>query len=348
MAAPPSVNIVRLIYLLVCEAAGVAIAQGVDASITVGLLAGLVVAGVFIWVETLTRGFTLRGFSTGTFGLGVGLFCAWLLTRVQIFAVLELMFQEKYSDQEIVKAVNPVMDAFLYSTLGFFGAALSLRSNRDDFAFIIPYVRFRQDSTTGQPLVLDAEAIMDGRVLSIFRAGFLHGRLIVPKFVLEDLQMMANSMSNGERLRGQRGLDFLDQMQRAADVQVSIDDSVIASESKSNHTALIEIARLLSARLMTVDENLTKVAKLQEIEVLNITELDDALKPSATVGDKVRITLVRNGKESHQAVGYLSNGTMIVVNHSVEKIGSTVEATVVSTLQTSAGTMVFAELIPSD
>jgi uncharacterized protein YacL len=357
MASHPSVNVARLTYLLVCEAAGVAIALStkgtLDISIGTGLLGGLGVAAFFIWIESLMKGFTLRGFSTASFGLGVGLFCAWLLTRVDISNLLELAFRDRLQNASgvtevqvdvLVTSLRLAIDVTLFASLGFLGAALALRSNRDDFAFIIPYVRFRQDASSGQPVVLDADAVMDGRVLGIFRSGFLHGRLIVPRFVLDDLQARVDTGSNAERQRAQHGLESLEQLQKAPDIQVSIHDTTFGGEAESSHTRLIETARLLGARLMTVDENLAKVAKIQGLDVLNIHELDDALKPTIAVGERIRIALVRTGKEEHQAVGYLPDGTMIVANHAISKMGSTVDVIVVSTLQTASGMMVFGEL----
>jgi len=353
MASHPSVNIARLTYLLVCEAAGVAIALStkglLDISIVTGLLGGLGVAGFFIWVETLMKGFTLRGFSTASFGLAVGLFCAWLLTRVEISNLLELMFRSRLQDDigsagTELDVLRLTVNVTLFASLGFLGAVLALRSNRDDFAFIIPYVRFRQDSMSGQPVVLDEEAVMDGRVIGISRSGFLHGRLIVPRFILDDLQRKADSGTNSDRQRAQRGLDSLEQMQKAPDIQISIHDSLMSDGADSHNTRLIETTRMLNARLMTVDENLAKVAKMQGVDVLNIHELDDALKPTIAVGERIRIALVRTGKEDHQAVGYLPDGTMIVANHAIAKIGSTVDVIVVSTLNTVSGTMVFGEL----
>jgi uncharacterized protein YacL len=346
MNSPHSVNVARLTYLLVCEAAGVAIAlstrgTSTEVSIASGLLIGLAVAAFFIWVETLMKGFTLRGFSTATFGLGVGLFCAWLLTRVEVATLLEISFRDRIENPESFRLA---IDVGLFASLGFLGAALAVRGNRDDFAVIIPYVRFRQDAASGQPVVLDPQVVMDGRVPAIFRAGFLNGRLIVPRFVLEILQEMAGSEAESERHRARRGLEWLEQMQRATDIQLSIHDVEPPAAMVSLDTRLIETARLLGARLMTLDANLTKVAKLQGIDVLNIVELDEALKPQVAVGERLRVPLVRSGKDDHQAVAYLADGTMIVVNHAAQKIGSTVDVIVISTLQTASGTLVFAEL----
>jgi uncharacterized protein YacL len=151
----------------------------------------------------------------------------------------------------LVNALRLAFDVTLFASLGFLGAVLSLRGNRDDFAFIIPYVRFRQDASSGQPVVLDPEAVIDGRVPGILRSGFLHGRLIVPRFVLDELQAMAASESNGTRQRGQRGLDCLDAMQKAADIQITIHDGNDLAEAETLNARLIETARLLGARLMT-------------------------------------------------------------------------------------------------
>ncbi len=353
MSAPPSVNVARLTYLLACLAAGYAVVlgtAGTEAEIPLwaGVVGGLALAGFFIFIETLLKGFTLRGFSTATFGLGVGLFCAWLITRLELATLFELAFSDPLAagqvDAAVLRSLRIALEFSIYASLGFLGAVLALRSNRDDFAFIIPYVRFRQDAASGQPIVLDPEAVIDGRVPGILRAGFLHGRLIVPRFVLEELQVMANSPSNATRQRGQRGLDCLERMQKAAEIQVSIHDARGLAEEETLAMRLLETARLLGARLMSVDDNLTKIAKLQGVDVLSIHELDEALRPAVAVGERVRIALVRGGKEEHQAVGYLPDGTMIVVNHAAAKIGSTVDVMVISTLQTSGGTMVFAEL----
>jgi uncharacterized protein YacL len=327
-----------------------------DISIGTGMLGGLGVAAFFIWVETLMKGFTLRGFSTASFGLGVGLFCAWLLTRVEISNLLDLAFRDRLQEEKgvssiqvdvLLNALRLAIDVTLFASLGFLGAVLALRSNRDDFAFIIPYVRFRQDSSSGQPIVLDVETVMDGRMLGIIRSGFLHGRIIIPRFVLDAMQKMSASAVVSERQRAQRGLDSLEQLQTAKDVQVSIHDSVLVDEADSLSKRLIETARLLGARLMTFDDNLAKIAKIQGLDVLNIHDLDEALKPTVALGQRLRVALVRTGKEDHQAVGYLPDGTMIVTNHAIGKIGSSVDVIVVSTLATASGTLVFSELYKS-
>ncbi len=348
-----SVNISRLVYLLVCQGAGVAIAlstkgTAIEMSVTVGLLIGLSIGIAFIGVERLMEGFTLRGFSTATFGLGVGLFCAWLLTRVEISNLLKLAFHDRITSAEdgetLATSLRLAIDVTLFASLGFLGTVLALRSNRDDFAFIIPYVRFRQDASSGQPIVLDAESVMDGRILGLLSSGFISGRLIVGQYVLEEIQTLSNEGPNGLRQRAQRGLENLEKMQSSPDIQVSIHDTRIVTEEQTLHSRLIETAKFYGARLLTLEESLAKIAKLQGVSVLNLNELDIALRPAIAIGERLRVALVRPGKEDHQAVGYMPDGTMIVVNQGAAEMGRTVDVVVVTTLQTAGGTLIFGEM----
>ena len=337
-----AVNIARLIFLLVCEVAGVGVAFASGSiQIWVGILGGLVVAGFFIYVETLMKGFTLRGFSTATFGLLVGLFCAWLLKQVHLDTLLITLFD---LSEEGADAMSLGVNAGLFGCLGFLGAVLALRSGRDEFAFIIPYVRFRQDAASGQPLLLDADVIMDGRVPRVLASGFLTGRLIVPSFVLEELQFLASSPVSAKRQRGQRGLDCLEEMQANKNINITIHEAPPEPSAESMDQRLIQVGRMLGARLLTTEEKLSKVARLQNAEVLNINDLSDALKPAVVVGEKIHLALVRAGKDEHQAVGYLPDGTMIVVNNAISKVNTTQDVLVISTLQTAGGLMVFAEI----
>ena len=359
MNTPASVTVARITYLVICELLAVAVALTFSDALPlwVALGIGLLVAGLFILIESTLKGFTLRGFSTATFGLGVGLFCAWLITRVDIAELVANMMRENVPTaqddastekrllmNERADAIRLAINVSLYASLGFLGSALALRSNRDDFSFIIPFVRFRQEGIKGRPVVLDAEAVTDSRVINIAKAGFLGGRLIVPSFIIQELQTLATSSNPAQRMRGQRGVDMLEQMHFDTSTQFAIHESGKLTEEDSLHARMIEVARLLDARLLTNDETLAKVARFQGVSVLNLHELTDALKPSIVVGEKMRLALVRPGKEDHQAVGYLSDGTMIVVNHANSLIGTTQTVHVISTLQTANGLMIFAEL----
>jgi uncharacterized protein YacL len=159
---------------------------------------------------------------------------------------------------------------------------------------------------------------------------------------------MTSSPSATQRQRGQRGVEVLDQMHADPATQLVIHESGKTTQEAPYHTRMIEVARLLDARLLTTDETLAKVARLQGVMVLNLQELTEALKPNIIVGEKIRLALVRPGKDEHQAVGYLTDGTMIVVNHAAELMGTTQNIYVISKLQTSNGLMVFAELDRSE
>lgn len=341
-----SVNIARLIYLLICELAGAAIANQVGGpdKIWVGIVFGLLVAAFFILVESLMKKFTLRGFSNATVGLLIGIFCAWLLSR-GIVTMLETTLADRVLH---IDAVTLGVNAGLYASLGFLGAVLALRSGGDDFSLLIPYVRFHKESTPGPPLLMDADVIADSRLYAILHAGFIEGNLVIPRFVLEELHIMANSPSTARRARGQRGLETLEKIQASDKLRITIHDSDGSGESDTHDARLMHTCRLLSARLLTTDENLTKAARLQGITVLNINDLNQALKPKVAVGERIRLPLVRTGRDEHQAVGYLPDGSMIVVNNAVSKINTTQDVVVISTLETGGGMMVFAELFEQD
>ena len=338
-----SLNIARVLYLIVCEFAGMALAHqllGPD-KLWVGMVAGLCVAMFFMFIENLSKSYTIRGFSTGTFGLLIGLFCAWLMTRVGIPDIISSVFDEVIPNSQGFKTAFNTM---LFASLGFLGTVIALRSGQDDFAVVIPYVRFRSDSTTGRPLLLDGDVITDGRIAAVMRSGFLEKNIIIPRFVLEELQVMSNSPSPGRRQRGQRGLECLETLQTSRDIKVTVHDSTARSSEDSHDAHLLQICQILNAKILTTDDNLTKVARLQNVEVLNLNDMNEALKPQVDVGTRVQLPIVRTGKEDHQGVGYLPDGTMIVVNNGVSKIGTTQSVTVISTINTTAGLMVFAEM----
>lgn len=341
MTGSTSVKIARVLLVIICELLAITIAlttKEVDPWLAV--VTACLFAAFIILIEGLLKEFTLRGFSTATFGLLVGLFCGWLITRVGFTQLFEAIAPE--GTAVIIRAS---MDAAIYTSLGFIGAVLALRSDRDDFAFIIPYVRFREDVASGQPLVLDAEAILDGRVRQVLAAGFLNGRLLIPSFVLDQINVQADSPDSTEQERAQRGLQTLESMREDSNIDVNIHRTPTPESLDQVNQEVVNMARLLGARLLTTDERLAKFAKLQGLPVLNLNDLSNALKPRVEVGERVRLTLVKPGRDEHQTVGYLADGTMVVINNSSERIGQTVDAVIISTLQTANGQLVFGELI---
>jgi uncharacterized protein YacL len=193
----------------------------------------------------------------------------------------------------------------------------------------------------GPPVVVDTSALIDGRIVDVAKAGFLPGRLLIAGFVLEELQRVADSGDPMRRARGRRGLTVLEQLQRRQDVVCEIVDLNFPEVAEVD-ARLIKLSVARQALLMTSDHNLNRIAQIAGVRVLNLNDLANALKPILSAGEEISIAVVREGKELHQGVGYLEDGTMVVVENAKARLGDTVRATVTSVLQTSAGRMIFA------
>jgi len=328
-------NVVRMFFLLLAGFIGAIVAMGEAPSIWwFGALLGLGFASIVIVLDIMLRHLTFRSFSHATFGLLVGLLCAWLVTRV---GFLESGWVEQFA------LAGSVFNLAIFLGFGFIGVMLALRSKREEFSLIIPYVRFRQDSLQDLPTLLDTNIVIDGRIPGICKAGFLGGSLIVPRFVLDELQKMADSSDELKRSRGRRGLDTLNEMKSTPGIDITIRDEAFES-GLSSEAKMVQLADLMGGRILTNDGNLGKVARLKGITVLNLNELSLALRPIVSPGDELALELVKEGKDDHQAVGYLPDGTMIVVNHAKRHIGTLQQVVVAGAVQTSAGRLIFAEL----
>ncbi len=216
-------------------------------------------------------------------------------------------------------------------------------SMKDEIRFYMPPAPEEEAVPKESFKVLDTNVIIDGRVADVARAGFLEGALYVPGFVLDELQHIADSADGQKRARGRRGLDILNQMRKELTLVVRTYDK-LAPDREEVDTKLVRLAKALNAELVTNDFNLNKVAELQGVKVLNINELANALKPVVLPGEEMRVAVVKEGRESSQGVGYLDDGTMIVIEGGRRHVGETVEIIVSSLLQTTAGKMIFAHL----
>src|SRR5947207_2897396 len=188
--------------------------------------------------------------------------------------------------------------------------------------------------------ILDTSVIIDGRIADVCETGFIDGALVIPQFVLKELQLVADSSDSLKRNRGRRGLDILQKIQKMSGIEVVISDMDFP-EVKEVDLKLIELARTLEGKIVTNDFNLNKVAQLQGVEVLNINELANALKPIVLPGELMKVFILKEGKEYNQGVAYLDDGTMVVVDNARKAIGKTIEISVTSVLQTTAGKMIF-------
>jgi len=325
-----TVNLLRVLFVTFCAAIGAIASSELQGGMWPGVVIGLLLGLVVVLIDRLLKGFSLRAFSSATFGLLLGWVFAKLLSASQILIYLPPTTQW---------AIGLVV----YCTLGYLGMMLAMRSNRDEFSLIIPYVRFARETTQHEPLVLDTNVIIDGRIAELCATGFLSRSLIVPRFVLGELQALADSRDPTKRERGRRGLEILNDLQRSRDLELTIhessDDVDLGVDAR-----LVRTAKVLQASLLTNDQALCQVARLQQVPALNLSDLARALRPVFVVGDEIELALLKEGREQHQAVGYLPDGTMIVVNHARPHLGKTATVVVSSALQTTAGRLIFAEL----
>jgi uncharacterized protein YacL len=222
-------------------------------------------------------------------------------------------------------------------------AISTLLQTKDEFRFIIPYVEFSKQVKGAKSLVLDTSVIIDGRIADICDTRFIDTRLIVPRFVLQELQSVADSSDKLKRNRGRRGLDMLKRMQSNPKVELQMHEANLAvlRDVHKVDERLVVLAKALDARVVTNDYNLNKIAQLQGVEVINLNELANALKSVALPGELMMVRIVKPGDQLGQGVGYLEDGTMVVVEHGRSMIGQEVSITVTSVLQTPAGRMIF-------
>jgi uncharacterized protein YacL len=203
---------------------------------------------------------------------------------------------------------------------------------------------FRSTAPRKRYKVLDTSVIIDGRIADICDTGFMDGALVVPQFVLKELQMVADSSDSMKRNRGRRGLDILQKIQKMSGVEVIVSDMDFP-EVREVDLKLIELARALEGKIVTNDFNLNKVAQLRGVSVLNINELANSLKPVVLPGEIMKVFILKEGKEYNQGVAYLDDGTMVVVDNARKMIGKTIDVVVTSVLQTTAGKMIFGRFI---
>jgi uncharacterized protein YacL len=326
---------IRILFLGLCTAAGYAISQvrpeftGMTNGAAYGMLIGFGFGGLMIAVDEMLKGFSLRAFSAITFGLLLGIVVALLINYSGLF---------DNTDEK----VRWLIRLCLFLGFGYIGIILAMRSNKEDFSLIIPYVRFSPQNKPDNLLLLDTSVIIDGRIADLIEIRFLEGLIIVPRFVLKELQQIGDSTDAIKRARGRRGLEMLNRLQRNTHIEVRIHDGDFPDE-KDVDAKLVRLARNLNARLFTNDYNLTKVAELQKVSCVNLHEIAKSLKVILLPGEMLQLKIAREGKDKGQGIGYLPDGTMVVVNNGQSHLGHQVEVQVQTLLQTGAGIIVFAD-----
>jgi uncharacterized protein YacL len=272
---------------------------------------------------------------TGTFGLIIGLVIAFLIS--QIYSGIDIFF------------IGTILSAFTYIFLGYLGILVATRKGKDILPVWLSAKKGGNPKTKGKtndatPKILDTSVIIDGRIADIMKTGFIEGNIVIPEFVLVELRHIADSSDGLKRNRGRRGLDILNRIQSEYGIEIyntAAEKSL--DEIPEVDVKLLKLAQIMNGKVVTNDFNLNKVATIKGVEVLNINELANTLKPVVLPGEDMTLFLVKEGKESNQAVAYLDDGTMIVVEEGRRYIGQTINVTVTSVLQTAAGRMIFAK-----
>jgi uncharacterized protein YacL len=267
-------------------------------------------------------------------GVFLGLL-AGILGAVAIGFVLELLAETyELGGDPIIAAIKVLIGI----ALCYLGISIVLQT-QDDFRLIIPYVEFAKQMRGVRPLLLDSSALIDGRIVDVAEVGMIQAPIIVPRFVLAELQLLADSSDRMKRARGRRGLDIVTRLQKAPRLDVSVDD--FATAGKGVDSALVEVASALNAVIVTTDTGLGRVAKIQSIPILNVNDLANALKPNVIPGESLTLQVMKQGEQAGQGVGYLDDGTMVVVEDGARWIGKVVTISVTSSMQTSAGRLIF-------
>jgi len=286
----------------------------------------LILGVVIVYLETRIRKSQFKIIWSSTLGTYAGVLLGWGLGSI---------YQTIYQDT----TTGSFIRIFFLIIMPYIGFLVGTRK----FEWLYPahlFEFFKEKSTGQTQKILDTSVIIDGRIADISNTAFIEGPLIVPQFILKELQLVADSADGIKRQRGRRGLDVLGQLQKSSQVSVVISE-IDFPEIKEVDTKLIEMAKQLDGKIITNDYNLSKIAQLQGIPILNINELANTLKPVVLPGEAIKVFILKEGKEKDQGVAYLDDGTMVVVDNSRKLIGQTVDVTVTSVLQTTVGKMIF-------
>jgi len=320
-------HIVRAIFVGVCAVLGVAIGDQVYKHAMYGLIAGIGAGTCFVMVELAFTRRVASVLSTLMIGLLVGCLVSYFIN-----VTLDLVLP---NTEPVMRSYRSISITVVLSFL----SILVILHMKDDFKFVIPFVELKRESGGGsKPAILDTSAIIDGRIADVIDTKVIDTQVIVPRFVLNELQQVADSQDKLKRNRGRRGLDILNRLRKSKGVEVH---EVELPDITGVDAKLVKLAKTLDARIVTTDFNLNKVAQVQGVEIINVNDLASALRPVVLQGEKLSIKVIRIGESAGQGVGYLDDGTMVVAEECASKIGQQVELTVTNVLQTSAGRLIF-------
>lgn len=303
------------------------------ASPILSMLVGLLIGVLLILVDILLKGFSLRGLSALTFGLFMGILCSHFITISPLF---------EGGDPQVIY----VSRLCVFVLMTYLGAVIALRG-KDEFNLVIPYVKFEPEKIEAPIVVLDASALVDGRIERLARARLVSGVLSVPKFVVDELHELGASELEDERNRGKRGLKTIAELRSLEHLEFRVYESEVDRKA-SREEKMLFVVRSLKGRLFSTSESLIGKAKHADIPFVDMLNLSKALTHEVVVGEAIRVHLAKTGKEDGQGVGYLDDGSMVVVSGAADLIGAPVLVEVDSIIPTSGGRMVFAKLLGED
>ncbi len=343
-------HIVRIIFLIVVLAITGSFAFQPEVYekrheyVTWFILIPSISALALVLVDMFWRRKRLHVLSGLFFGLLGGLLIGYVLSLV-VDLVVKVVVPE-LSNQPAIDQTTIQFIKLLLGVASIFLCVTFVLQTKDDFRFVIPYVEFSKETKGARPLLLDTSAIIDGRIADISETKILESEVIVPRFVLAELQTIADSADKLKRNRGRRGLDILHRLQDTEYLAIRIMEAQVPTVAAAVDVdaKLVALAQHLDGRIITNDYNLNKVAQLRGIDVININDLANAVKPIVLPGETMSVKILKPGEEAGQGVGYLEDGTMVVAEQARDHIGKQITITVTSVLQTSAGRMIFGRI----
>lgn len=342
--------ILRCLFILVAAGVGVTIVNSplwtTSSAVTPWLMFLGVMAAAFgsIGIDLVMRRKRIDTISAVYFGIVVGLFLTYVIgiaAAPMLDVVGHRFFPDAGNGGEQADLIRGTVQLVFGMVICYTCISLLIQT-KDDFRFIIPYVEFAKEVKGLRPYILDTSAVIDGRIADVIDTGVLDNQLIVPRFVLAELQNIADSSDHMRRSRGRRGLDILNRLRSNDTVELAIHDREMPEMSgQPVDMKLVLLAKHLEGKLVTGDYNLNKVARLHNVVVINLNDLGNALKPVFLPGEQVTVKVVKPGEGDGQGVGYLEDGTMIVIENGRKFVGQTIRISVTSVLQKSAGRMIF-------
>ncbi|AOS45340.1 putative PIN and TRAM-domain containing protein precursor [Lacunisphaera limnophila] len=328
--------VIRLLFIFLCIAASWLVCYSIkewDDHRGLAMVIGLMIGLLVVLIDVMLKGFSLRGLTALTFGLAMGTLISWMIGSSPLL-------QE--GDPQVIYLVQLAL--FVICT--YLGTVIALRG-KDDFNLVIPYVRFVPHEVDVPLVVVDTSALVDGRIAKVCETRFLAAGLIIPSFVLTELQGIADSPDPVKQARGRRGLQVLNDLRALKHVDIRIHQSEV-SRRQDIEAKLVFLAQSMRAKLLTTDTNLASMARFQGVEWLNLHALETALRPELVIGESIAVELVRPGKDEGQALGFLGDGSMVVVNNARAFVGKRVTAEIIGVLPSGSGKMVFATLLGED